>query len=62
MSASLQDAYNDQITLEFTSAYAYLQMAAFFAAAAAVPGRGEVTSKTERRSDAPDRRQNHRRP
>jgi ferritin len=31
MSAALQDAYNDQITLEFTSAYAYLQMAAFFA-------------------------------
>lgn len=30
MSASLQDAYNDQITLEFASSYAYLQMAAFF--------------------------------
>jgi ferritin len=31
MSAALEDAYNDQITLEFASAYAYLQMAAFFA-------------------------------
>ncbi len=30
MSADLQDAYNDQITLEFASSYAYLQMAAFF--------------------------------
>ena len=29
MSAKLQDAYNDQITLEFASSYAYLQMAAF---------------------------------
>ena len=29
MSAELQDAYNDQITLEFASCYAYLQMAAF---------------------------------
>jgi len=29
MSAELQDAYNDQITLEFASSYAYLQMAAF---------------------------------
>lgn len=29
MSARLQDAYNDQITLEFASSYAYLQMAAF---------------------------------
>ncbi len=29
MTAELQDAYNDQITLEFTSSYAYLQMAAF---------------------------------
>jgi len=30
MSAALQDAYNDQVTLEFASSYAYLQMAAFF--------------------------------
>lgn len=30
MSKELQDAYNDQITLEFASSYAYLQMAAFF--------------------------------
>ena len=30
MSPDLQDAYNDQITLEFESSYAYLQMAAFF--------------------------------
>lgn len=30
MSAKLQDKYNDQITLEFASSYAYLQMAAFF--------------------------------
>ena len=30
MTADLQDAYNDQITLEFASSYAYLQMAAFF--------------------------------
>lgn len=30
MSADLQDAFNDQITLEFASSYAYLQMAAFF--------------------------------
>jgi len=30
MSADLQDAYNDQIALEFASSYAYLQMAAFF--------------------------------
>lgn len=30
MSPALQDAYNDQITLEFASSYAYLQMAAFF--------------------------------
>jgi ferritin len=29
MSSDLQDAYNDQITLEFASSYAYLQMAAF---------------------------------
>ena len=29
MSPKLQDAYNDQITLEFASSYAYLQMAAF---------------------------------
>ena len=29
MSADLQDAYNDQISLEFASSYAYLQMAAF---------------------------------
>ncbi|MGZ5382567.1 MAG: ferritin [Acidimicrobiia bacterium] len=30
MTSELQDAYNDQITLEFASSYAYLQMAAFF--------------------------------
>ncbi len=30
MSPQLQDKYNDQITLEFASSYAYLQMAAFF--------------------------------
>ena len=30
MSKELQDAYNDQIALEFASSYAYLQMAAFF--------------------------------
>jgi len=29
LSSDLQDAYNDQITLEFASSYAYLQMAAF---------------------------------
>lgn len=29
MSSDLQDAFNDQITLEFASLYAYLQMAAF---------------------------------
>lgn len=30
MSADLLDAYNEQITLEFASSYAYLQMAAYF--------------------------------
>jgi len=30
MTPQLQDAYNDQITLEFASSFAYLQMAAFF--------------------------------
>jgi ferritin len=30
MTSELQDAYNDHITLEFASSYAYLQMAGFF--------------------------------